>query len=451
MEGPFCIFAKYMQRHLRKLKSCKLSGPPWTRQTGQFTCICMDNAAPSAPTIRFLDRTTPPTVFTLIVLAGLSALVMNIFLPSLPQMADYFDTTYATMQLTVPLYLLCSAILQLFIGPISDNLGRRPVMIAGIALFMVATVGCIYAPNATVFLVFRVMQGFCAVAMVLSRAVLRDLYTQDQAASKIGYVTMGMALVPMVAPAVGGTIEQVAGWQVTFWLMFAIAGAILALVIWDMGETARPSRISILAQFREYPELLRSPRFWGYALAAGFCSGAFFAYLGGAPFVGSVVFGLDPFWLGIYFGAPAVGYFCGNWITGLYATRFGVNAMVMWGCLANALGGTLSLIILLSGYGSAETFFGMMTLVGLGNGLCIPNATAGMLSVRPHLAGTASGLGGAIMIGGGSALAVLAGLLLTPETGAYPLVLLMQGTAIAGVFSILLVIRREKTLGLRLT
>ena len=409
----------------------------------------MNAASPPLPSIRFLDRTTPPHVSTLILLAGLSALVMNIFLPSLPHMAEYFGTSYAVMQLSVPLYLLVSAVMQLFIGPISDNLGRRPVMIAGLLLFMAATLGCIYAPNTFVFLTFRILQAVIATAMVLSRAVLRDLYTQDQAASKIGYVTMGMALVPMIAPAVGGAIEQYGDWHLTFWLMFAIAAFILLLVIRDMGETAVASDNSILGQFREYPELLRSPRFWGYALAAAFCSGAFFAYLGGAPFVGSVVFGLDPFWLGIYFGAPAVGYFCGNWLTGLFAQRFGVNNMVMWGCFANATGGTLSLLIFLAGYGTAETFFGMMTLIGLGNGLCIPNATAGMLSVRPHLAGTASGLGGAIMIGGGSGLAVLAGLLLTPETGAYPLILIMQLTAIAGVFSILLVIRRERTLQLR--
>ena len=401
------------------------------------------------PTIRFLDRSTPPHIGTLILLSGIGALVMNVFLPSLPQMAEHFGTSCAVMQLSVPLYLLVSAVIQLFVGAISDNMGRRRVMIWSLWAFMAATLGCIFAPSTGVFLAFRMMQAIVATAMVLSRAVIRDLYTQDKSASMIGYVTMGMALVPMISPAIGGALEQVYSWKATFWLMFLMGAAMLAVVWRDMGETAPVRGISLMAQFREYPELLTSARFWGYALAAGFCSGAFFAYLGGAPFVGSVVFGLDPFWLGIVFGAPAVGYFLGNFITARFATTFGVNNMVMAGCLANAVGSSASLLIFMSGHGSALTFFGMMTFVGVGNGLCIPNATAGMLSVRPHLAGTASGLGGAIMIGGGSALAVLAGLLLSEETGAYPLLWLMLLTAFAGVGSILIVIWREIQLGLR--
>jgi DHA1 family bicyclomycin/chloramphenicol resistance-like MFS transporter len=401
-----------------------------------------------APTIRFLDRSTAPHVSTLIALAGLSAMTMNVFLPSLPAMAAYYDTDYAVMQLSVPLYLLFSAALQVVVGPISDNMGRRRVLLWGIALFMLATLGCIVSPNATIFLIFRVCQAVVAVAMVLSRAVVRDMFEQDRAASMIGYVTMGMALVPMFSPAIGGILEQYFGWRASFWLLFGLGGLIMAMTWADLGETARASGKTLAQQFGEYPELLRSPRFWGYSLAAGFCSGAFFAYLGGAPFVGSVVFGLEPAELGLYFGAPAIGYFVGNFITGRYATVFGVNAMVLWGCVANAVGGAVSLLIFLAGYGSPLSFFGMMTLVGLGNGLCIPNATAGLLSVRPHLAGTASGLGGAIMIGGGAALSVLAGALLSPETGAYPLLWIMLLTAIAGVLSILVVLHRERKLGI---
>jgi len=157
---------------------------------------------------------------------------------------------------------------------------------------------------------------------------------------------------------------------------------------------------------------------------------------------------MSPATLGLFFGAPALGYFLGNFITGRFATRYGVDRMVLWGCIANASGGAISLLIFSAGYGSPLSFFGMMTLVGLGNGLSIPNATAGMLSVRPHLAGTASGLGGAIMIGGGAGLSAWVGVLLTPETGAFPLLWMMFITALLGLCAILLVIRRARKLGL---
>jgi DHA1 family bicyclomycin/chloramphenicol resistance-like MFS transporter len=289
-------------------------------------------------------------------------------------------------------------------------------------------------------------QAAIATSMVLSRAAVRDMYAQDQAASVMGYVTMGMAVVPMISPAIGGVLDEWFGWQAVFWALFTLGAATMLLAWADLGETAAPSDKSLTAQFREYPEVIRSFRFWGYALAATFSSGAFFAYLGGAPFVGQVVFGMSPATLGFFFGAPAVGYFLGNFLTGRYAVRFGVNQMVLWGCFANAFGGTVSLLIFASGYGTAISFFGMMTLVGLGNGLVIPNANAGMLSVRPHLAGTASGLGGAIMIGGGAFLSAWVGVLLTPQTGAFPLLWMMLVTAVIGLTAITFVLHRERVL-----
>ncbi|MEX0339478.1 MAG: MFS transporter, partial [Arenibacterium sp.] len=291
-------------------------------------------------------------------------------------------------------------------------------------------------------------QAVIAVAMVLTRAAVRDMYEQDKAASMIGYVTMGMAVVPMIGPAIGGFLDEIFGWRANFWLLVVLGGLTLALVWSDFGETARVSGKSLTAQFREYPELLRSPRFWGYSLTAAFASGAFFAYLGGAPYVGSEVFDLTPSELGIYFGAPAIGYFAGNYLTGRYAVRFGVNKMALWGCLLLTTGLLLSVLLSALGIGSALTFFGFMTFVGLGNGLTIPNATAGLLSVRPHLAGTASGLGGAIMLGGGAALSAFAGTLLAPGSGEMPLLFIMLGTSALGVAAILVVIFRERQLGL---
>ncbi|SDI50824.1 MFS transporter, DHA1 family, bicyclomycin/chloramphenicol resistance protein [Lutimaribacter saemankumensis] len=401
-----------------------------------------------SPDVRYLDRTTPPHISTLILLAGISALSMNVFLPSLPGMTAYFETEYRLMQLSVAIYLAMNAILQILVGPISDKFGRRPVILGGLTLYLLATLGCILAPNVTVFLMFRMLQAVVAVAMVLSRAVVRDMFTQDRAASMIGYVTMGMAVVPMIGPAIGGLLEELFGWHANFILLF-LAGLLVFWLSWrDLGETARESENSLADQFREYPELLKSPRFWGYCMAAAFGSGAFFAYLGGAPFVASNVFGLSPGEMGIYFAAPSIGYFLGNWITGAFAARTGVNRMVLWGTIISTLGMALSLLSSYTGHSSPISFFGFMTLVGVGNGMTIANATAGMLSVRPHLAGTASGLGGAIMIGGGAALSALAGALLVPGAGEFPLIWIMFVTSLLAVIAIAGVIVRERQLGL---
>lgn len=394
--------------------------------------------------VRFLDRETPPHIFTLIALTGIGALSMNIFLPSLPQMTAYFETDYRLMQLSVALYLAVNAVLQIVIGPISDRYGRRPVLLWGVAGFLVATLGCIFAPNVEVFLVFRMIQAMVVVSLVLGRAVVRDMYPADQAASQIGYVTMGMAVVPMIGPAIGGVLDQSFGWQANFWLLFVLGALVFALTWRDLGETARATSSSFAAQFREYPELLVSRRFWGYCLAAAFTSGAFFAYLGGAPYVGSEVFGLSPGAVGFYFGAPALGYFFGNWISGRFSVRLGINVMILWGSWVSVAGLVISLATFLAGFQTALVFFGFMTFVGFGNGMVLPNATSGMLSVRPHLAGTASGLGGAIMVGGGAALSALAGAMLTGNSGAYPLIGIMLVASVLGVLSIVYTIRRER-------
>ena len=397
-----------------------------------------------APNVRFLQRTSAPHIFTLILIAGVSALSMNVFLPSLPNMTTYFQTEYRIMQLSVAAYLAFNAVLQIIVGPISDRYGRRPVILWGFAVFSLATLGCIYSTSVEMFLFFRLLQASVVVGMVLSRAIVRDMVPQDQAASMIGYVTMGMAIVPMIGPAIGGVLDQAFGWQSNFWMLF-LFGLLTMWVCWaDLGETATERSSSFSQQLRQYPELLTSRRFWGYCLAAAFGSGSFFAYLGGAPYVGSEVYGLTPGKLGIYFGAPALGYFVGNFISGRYSVRFGINRMIMVGTLLTLLGMGLSLALFYAGLDTVEVFFGFMTFVGLGNGLVLPNANAGMLSVRPHLAGSASGLGGAIMIGGGAGLSALAGALLYPGTGAFPLLWIMFISSALAVVSIAYVVRRER-------
>ncbi|MDK3018114.1 multidrug effflux MFS transporter [Pseudodonghicola flavimaris] len=403
---------------------------------------------PAGPRTPLAGPRTPPHIGTLILLSGLSALAMNIFLPSLPSMAAHFHTDYGMMQLSVALYLAVTAVVQILIGPVSDKMGRRPVILWGIALYLAATLICIVAPTVELFLLARMGQAAAVVGMVLSRAAVRDLYSSEQSASMIGYVTMGMAVVPMLGPVVGGMLDQLWGWTANFWALALMGALTLWLTYADFGETAHKSGKTLIGQFREYPELLRSPRFWGYSLSSAFSAGAFYAYLGGAPFVGSQVYGLEPGRLGLYFGAPAVGYFVGNFLSGKFAIRLGVNRMVLIGCLVVTGGVLASMALMTTDLGSAESFFGLMVIVGLGNGLALPSATAGALSVRPHLAATASGLNGAVMQGGGAGLSALAGALLTPDTGAWPLLFMMLASSILGVAAIVLVMLRERQLGL---
>ncbi len=396
---------------------------------------------------RFLDRTTPPKIITLILLAGLSALTMNIFLPSLPGMAAWFGVPYGLMQQSVALYLALSAALQIVIGPISDRFGRRNVLLWSLVLFLIATVGTLLAPNATMFLIFRMAQAVIASGMVLSRAIVRDMVADAQAASMIGYVTMGMSLVPMIGPVIGGFLDDLYGWQANFALLLILGVAVLALVWADLGETATLRRVSLMDQIRTYPGLFASRRFWGYTLSAAFASGCFFAYLGGAPYVGDKIYGLSSTKVGALFALTAIGYAAGNFLAGRFSVRIGMNKMILAGTLVTTAGLTLLAGLTLAGLSGPVVFFGLTVFMGLGNGICLPNANAGMLSVRPELAGTASGLGGAILIGGGAALAAFAGVLLGPGSSEMPLILLMLGSSVASVISILMVIRRARQIG----
>lgn len=399
------------------------------------------------PPIHFLDRNTPPHIATLILVAGLAALSLNIFLPSLTAMAAHFGVDYSLMQLSVAAYLGMTAMLQLVIGPVSDRFGRRPVLLTATAIFIAATLGALYAPNFTIFLICRLIQATIASGFAIGRAVVRDMVPPEKAASMIGYVTMGMSLVPMVGPAIGGWLDTAFGWQGSFWLL-AMGGVLIFALLWaDLGETATRRSTSFAAQFRAYPALFRSQHFWAYCLAAATASGAFFAFLGGAPYVGNTFYNMDSATLGAYFAAPAIGYMAGNFASGRYATRIGINRMVMIGAVVTTVGLGLLALLVAAGWTGPNVFFGFVICVGLGNGIMLPSANAGLLSVRPELAGSAAGLGGAITIGGGAALSMLAGVMLTPTSGPLPLVLIMLASSAASILCVLWVIRRAKAIG----
>ena len=401
----------------------------------------------SAPVRLFLDNKSPPTLTTLVVVASIAALSMNFFLPSLLSMASFFAVDYAVMQIAVSGYLGVTAVLQIIMGPLSDRYGRRPVMLAALVIFALATLGCALSQSIETFMFFRMMQAAVASGIALARASVRDTLAPDQAASMISYVAMGMALGPMLGPVAGGVLEQWFGWQATFWALIGFGGVALLLTWLDFGETNTHMTASFSEQFRQYPALLRSRRFWGYALTAAFASGAFFAFLGGAPFVARSILGMSPASLGFYFGFISLGYLVGNFISGRFASRVGLNRMMVTGSVVASFGLVLSCVLFATGIYHPLALFGPVVFVGVGNGLTMPSANIGMLSVRPHLAGSASGLGGALMVAGGAALAAITGALMGHGWGVWPLLFMMLLASISAGVTALYVIGVERQTG----
>lgn len=394
-------------------------------------------------------RDSAPSLATLVIASSVGPLAMNIFLPSLPGMARHFSVDYGLMQLAVSLYLASTAVLQLFIGPASDRFGRRPVLLSCLVVFLAATVAAIYAPTIHVLLACRLLQGFAAAGIVLSRAVVRDTVDAAETASKIGYITMGMSVTPMIGPLIGGILDEWYGWQSTFWLIFVFGALALLVVYLDLGETNHRRSSSLAEQVRSYPQLLGSSRFWGYTATATLASGAFFAFLGGGPYVATEMLHLTPSQYGFYFGIISVGYMLGNFVSGRYAGRIGMNWMMLFGGVVSSLGLVVSLGLFLAGLIHPLSLFVPAAFVGVGNGMTLPSANAGIVSVRPELAGSASGLGGALTIGGGAAMSALAASMLTPQSGPNPLLVAMLLPSLAGVLTALALALRGRKAGER--
>lgn len=401
----------------------------------------MTGVEPAALEVATRRMRRPPRLLTLIAISALGALSLNMFLPSLPGMARDFGVDYGIMQLSVSAYLGASAVMQFVAGPLSDRFGRRRVMLGALVIFALATVGTLQAPTAGWFLGFRMVQSVVTAGFVLPRAVIRDIAPPDQSASLIGYLTMGMSVVPMLAPILGGLLDERFGWQGSFVVLLVSGLAVLAWTWRDMGETAAGGGLSLREQARGYPALFGAARYWGYVGAATFASGGFFAYVGGAPFVGAEVFRMTPAEVGYWFMAPSLGYLAGNFVAGRWSARIGIDRMILagalitLGCLAAALAADLA------GLTRPAVFFGAVAVMGFGNGLVLPNANAGMMTVSPEIAGTAVGLGSALNVAGGAVLATLAGVLLVPGAGATPLIVIMAGSALAALASTLLLRR----------
>lgn len=375
----------------------------------------------------------PPALITLILLAAVSPLAINLFVPSIPSIAADLDAPYATVQFGLSLYLIMTALLQLIIGPFSDLYGRRPVIYAGMSLFLVGTILCIMAASVEVFLAGRVLQAASATGMVLSRAIVRDVYPRHKAASAMGYMVMGMAVAPMVGPAIGGLIEEWLGWRMVFVALCVFGVVALVLAVVTLPETNRFRGMPLRAQVGSYRQLGRLPLFWLYAGAAGCCSAGFFAFLGGGPAVSSEYLGLSPSRFGIYFAIAAFGYAAGNFLTGRFSERRGLERMMLDGVSCSFAGPVIAIALYLAGIEHPIAFFGPLVLIGFGNGLMLPNAITAAISLRPEAAGAASGLLGALQIGIGAIVSIIAGLIVDANPSPLPLSCLLAACELIAI------------------
>lgn len=387
----------------------------------------------------FAAATSPPNLSTLVLLTAVSVLSLNMFLPSLAHIAEDLQVDYALIAISVSGYLAITAVLQVGLGPLSDRFGRRPVLLWCVAIFAAASVVCALAQDVAVFLSFRVLQGAIIAGAALSSAVIRDTCEEREAASLMGYVGMAMAVAPMLAPMLGGVLDGMFGWRANFVAYAGLGVALLWLVWTDLGETNPAPADTFGAQLRAYPELLRSRRFWGYSLCMGFGIGAFYIFIAGAPLVATEVFEMSPALLGFSIGSITMGFFAGSFLSGRYSVQMGTIWMILAGRIAAFAGLSVGLILYGAGLFNAVVFFGATVCVGFGNGLTVPSARAGALSVRPGLAGSASGLSGALTVAIGAVLTTVPAAVLTAENGAWVLLALMLGSAVAGLATALYV------------
>ncbi|MBR9765900.1 MAG: multidrug effflux MFS transporter [Rhodobacteraceae bacterium] len=393
---------------------------------------------------------TPPHLSTLIILTGSAILTINMFVPSLPGMARDFGVDYGAMSLVIGAYLLVTAVMQLLFGPLSDVIGRRPVILGGMAVFTFASALCALTSDITVFWIGRMLQAAATVGVALSRAVMRDQYEPRELSQKMSTVSMVMALGPLVGPVLGGVIDEVFGWRGNFAFYTLLGLAVLILAWVDLGETHRSRGTGFAAHFRAWPELLGSPRFWGYATCWSFSIATFHVFVAAAPLALSTTFGMGAGELGLYMATMSVGFMLGSYVSGQVARRvdWPLTRLVIIGRLAAALGLLLALVALEIGLLTIPLLVSCMVLNGLGNGLTAPNAASGVMAVRPHLAGAASGLSSAMIQFAGALATGAVGLVLVPELAMEVLLAAMLSVAVIGLVAGLWLVRVERRRGI---
>jgi DHA1 family bicyclomycin/chloramphenicol resistance-like MFS transporter len=371
----------------------------------------VDAATPPEPKTRAAHPYPWRFLALLMAMSAIGPLALNIIVPAVPKLVSTMRTDAATVQLTVTLFVLGLAVSQLVLGPLSDRFGRRPVTLAGLLLTAVASIAAVAAASIESLILARAIQALGAsTGLVISRAMIRDLYDRDRSASLIGAVATVMVMAPMVAPLIGGILDTAFGWESIFVTVALVCFAVLGWAIFALPET-RPDHVTgggVRYMLGEARALLCDRNFVGYVLQSALGTATFFAFIGGAPHLIIGTMGVSSATFGLWFMLTALGYMAGNFAAARLSARLGIHRMIIAG-MAVQFAGALLLVAaaLLFPDGGPLTIFPLQFLVSAGNGIFLPNATAGAISVRPQAAGTASGITGFVQMGTG-ALAVQA-------------------------------------------
>jgi DHA1 family bicyclomycin/chloramphenicol resistance-like MFS transporter len=373
-------------------------------------------------------------------LVALGPLTIDMYLPALPKIADELAVSSSVAQLTLTGTLAGLALGQLIVGPLSDSLGRRRPLMAGIVLHMLASVLCMLAPDITALGVARSLQGMGAAAtMVVAIAVVGDLFADSVAATVLSRLMLVLGVAPVVAPSLGAAVLLHASWHWVFAALVVLAGALLLLAALALPETLpvahrRPLRVRSIAA--TYVELLRDVRFVILVLVAALGMSGLFAYIAGASFVLQGRYGLDQQAFALVFGAGAIALIGATQFNVVLLRRFSPQAIVVWALVAASLFGTAFVGLTVVQLGGLFAFVLPVWAILATMGLVIPNAPAVALSRHPDAAGTAAALLGAAQFGLGAAVAPLVGVLGNDE---FALAVVMTVGMVVALFALLAV------------
>ena len=389
------------------------------------------------------------------VLAMLSAfapLSIDMYLPSFPLLTQAFHTDASRVQLTLSAFLLGFGFSPLVYGPLADRFGRRPVLLGAAVLYIVASALCAVATDIEHLIALRFLQALGAGAgPVIVRAIIRDLYTHEEAARTMSLMMVIVGAAPMLAPSIGGILLVEFGWRSIFWVLSGFGLVCIVLVQLALRE-------SLPAQFRRplafkstlgsYASLLTNARYLGFVLTGSLLFAGMFAYLSGSPFVFIELFGVSERFYGVLFALNVGGMVLMATVNSRLVRRHGPRKMLKAGVVIVALTGIVLLIVGFSGANSLPVVVASLFPLFCALSLVAPNATASALQDFPHMAGTASALAGALQFGLGALTGALVGV--WHDGTALPMMVTVGLCALASAtLYLVLVVRRERRMPTR--